>query len=126
MSTDHHAMRVNYRHLGQYVGKNVRVWGKLLRFEGNDSAIVEASDGGNITVQWAPGTTIKELIMPSYQTTTMTDTFVEVIGTVKDHQTIKLMACVNMGSNVDLKLANDTVELMHDPRFYQSMFAPLP
>ncbi|KAF4564678.1 hypothetical protein EYR40_010846 [Pleurotus pulmonarius] len=115
MSTEHHAMRVNYRHLGQYVGKNVRLWGKLLRFEGSDSAIVEASDGGHITVQWAAGTT-----------TTMTDTFIEVIGIVKDHQTIRLMACVNMGSNVDLKLANDTVELMHDPRFYQSMFAPLP
>ncbi|KAJ8509317.1 hypothetical protein ONZ45_g8501 [Pleurotus djamor] len=112
MSTEHHAMRVNYHLMGQYVNKNVRIWCKVLRFEGNNAAIVQASDGGEIKVTWSG--------QPN-----MTDTYVEVIGTVVDASTIKLMACINMGSNVDLKLANDTVELMHDSRFMQKMFAPL-
>jgi len=71
----------------------------------------------------------------------ITDTYVEVIGSVLDGATIKMMACINLGPELgtcslhlrftnralsfasDMKLVNDVVELIHDPRFYESMFS---
>jgi replication factor A3 len=69
------------------------------------------------------------------------DPYVEVIGRVKDVDTVQMLAFVNLGDDLgeflplynsfmilfasihipDMKLVNDTIELIHDPRFYTKM-----
>ncbi|KAF8884884.1 replication factor A protein 3 [Gymnopilus junonius] len=100
--------RVNAARLTDYVGKLVRLACRTLKMDGN-TITVEASDGGQVTVFIPPNANI-------------TDPFIEVIGIVQNPTTVKMAACVNMGSDLDMKLVNDTVELIHDPRFYHKMF----
>ena len=73
------------------------------------------------------------------------DSYVEVIGRVIDANTVQMLAFINLGDDLgkssfplffyrftiyymflfhmsDMKLVNDTIELIHDPRFYQKMF----
>ncbi|KAF9442966.1 replication factor A protein 3 [Macrolepiota fuliginosa MF-IS2] len=101
--------RVNSARLPNFVGKTVRLPCKVVSFNG-PNAIVEASDGGQTTIVLSAGSDIQ-------------DTFVEVVGTVVDSTTIKMMVGVNMGDKLDLKLVNDTIEMMHDPRFQKIFFA---
>jgi len=108
MTSEHLSTRVNSARLQQYIGRTVRLACKTIKFQG-DIAIVEASDGGQV-----------EIRLP--RDANMSDTFVEVIGNVVDASTIKMMACVNLGSELDMKLVNDTIELIHDPKFYNKMF----
>ncbi|KAF9010191.1 replication factor A protein 3 [Cyathus striatus] len=102
--------RVNSAKLPQFVGKTVRLTCKVLRFSA-DTATVLACDGGEVIVH-----------LP--RDSPALDTFVEVVGNVLDATTIKMLSCINMGQDIDLKLVNDTVELIHDPRFYSRMFQP--
>ncbi|OJT08236.1 hypothetical protein TRAPUB_873 [Trametes pubescens] len=74
----------------------------------DDVAIVEASDGGEVEVKM-----LKDVKIDA--------PYIEVIGQVVDERTIKMMGCVQLGLNVDMKLANDVVEVWHDPKF-ASMF----
>lgn len=85
------------------MGRDVRLVGKVRNLRG-DSAIVESSDGGQIEVK-----------LPS--TTNIVDTYVEIVGSAIDSGTIKYKACANFGAELDLKLVNEAIELMHDPRF---------
>ncbi|KAH9171322.1 hypothetical protein EDB89DRAFT_1971945 [Lactarius sanguifluus] len=73
---------------------------------------MEASDGGQVKV----------LLPAPPQPHNVTDTFVEIIGTVVDASTIKFMACINMGSKLDLALVNQVVELTFDPKFRGRLF----
>ncbi|KAJ7741458.1 hypothetical protein DFH07DRAFT_751132 [Mycena maculata] len=73
-------------------------------------ATVEASDGGEVTVTLLPDTHMAS------------DTYYEVLGSVTNPTTIKMYHCIPMGTNLDMKLVDDTVKLMHDPRFYQKIF----
>jgi replication factor A3 len=69
------------------------------------------------------------------------DTYYEVIGSVVNDTTIKMASCTPMGTNLgvcapslvelsprsrdgisDMKLVDDTIKLVHDPRFYKKMF----
>ncbi|KAJ7240461.1 hypothetical protein C8J57DRAFT_1727028 [Mycena rebaudengoi] len=50
--------------------------------------------------------------------------FYEVIGSVANPTTIKMYYCVDMGTDIDMKLVDDTVKLMHDPRFFTKIFSP--
>ncbi|KAF8960304.1 replication factor A protein 3 [Flammula alnicola] len=100
--------RVNSARLADYVGKHIRLPCKALKLDG-ERITVEASDGGQVTVQVASNADI-------------TDTYIEVIGRVTDSTTVQMLACVNLGSDLDMKLVNDTIELIHDPRFYAKMF----
>ncbi|TFK34446.1 replication factor A protein 3 [Crucibulum laeve] len=108
--SEHVSTRVNSARLPFYIGKMVRLPCKILNFN-SASATVQAADGG-------------EVIIRLIADIPMSDTFVEVIGNVVDATTIKMMGCVNLGSDLDLKLVNDTIELIHDPRFYKRMFVP--
>jgi len=99
---EHVAPRVNSARLNNYVGRPVRLTCKVLRLQG-DVAIVEATDGGQIEVRLT-------------RDPNMNDPFVEFIGTVVDSSTLKMMACINLGSDLDMKLANDVVELIHGPQ----------
>jgi len=99
--------RVNSARLGNFIGQTVRLVCKVERVKGM-SAIVRASDQGQV-----------EIKMPVVDQ--LQDTFVEVIGTVEDANVIKMQACVNMGSDLDMDIVNDCIEMTHDPRF-SSMF----
>ncbi|KIM46902.1 hypothetical protein M413DRAFT_265199 [Hebeloma cylindrosporum] len=100
--------RVNSARLVDYVGKHVRLACKALQVDG-DRITVEASDGGQVTVLVLKNEPIES-------------TFLEIIGRVIDPTTVQMLACMNMGSDLDMKLVNDTIELIHDPRFYTTMF----
>ncbi|CEI97015.1 hypothetical protein RMCBS344292_11158 [Rhizopus microsporus] len=88
--------RVNSALREKYVGKTVRLVGKITSFSGN-TAVLEASDHGQVLVnlngesQW--GTQ-----------------YVEVIGQVDQDFTIREFKTTNMGDNFDLDLANKVVE----------------
>jgi len=50
------------------------------------------------------------------------DSYIEVVGRVDDANTVQMLAFINLGDDLDMKLVNDTIELIHDPRFYTKMF----
>ncbi|KDQ58605.1 hypothetical protein JAAARDRAFT_69068 [Jaapia argillacea MUCL 33604] len=105
---EHVSTRVNSARLPQYVGRTVRLACKVLKLQG-ETALVEASDGGQVHVRLTRDANV-------------TDTYIEVIGSVLDESTIKMMACINMGSHLNMQLVNDTIELVHDPRFMGRIF----
>ncbi|KAJ7792392.1 hypothetical protein B0H14DRAFT_2931290, partial [Mycena olivaceomarginata] len=80
-----------------------------ITFNGS-SATVAASDGGQVTVTLLPDTHMAP------------DTYYEVIGSVVNSTTVRMYHYVPMGPNLDMKLVDDTIKLMHDPRFYTEMF----
>ncbi|KAF8068904.1 replication factor A protein 3 [Lyophyllum atratum] len=100
--------RVNSARLPDFVGKTVRLTGKPLQ-RNADFVTVQASDGGEVTVQL-----LRDVIVG--------DSYVEVVGKVVDATTIKMMSLIDLGPDLDMKLVNDTIELIHDPRFYTRMF----
>ncbi|KAI0729841.1 replication factor A protein 3 [Fomitopsis betulina] len=95
--------RVNAARLAQYIGRTVRLTGKVIRSQG-DVAILQAPDGGEVSVKLN-------------RDTHLTSPIVEVIGTVIDAATIKVLAHIDIEDELDLDITNDTVELWHDPRF---------
>ncbi|KAI9507604.1 replication factor A protein 3 [Russula earlei] len=115
MSDDQGSPRVNSARLKNYLGAGhpVRVTGKVLNFSDDEThLLMEAPDGGKIKV----------LLPPPPQTHGVTDTFVEIVGTVVDASTIKHMVCINMGSDLDLNLVNQAIELSFDSKFRGRLF----
>ncbi|KAF8221077.1 replication factor A protein 3 [Tricholoma matsutake] len=108
MSSEHVSTRVNSSRLPKFVGKTVRLACKVLRQSG-DNMTVQASDDGEVLVQHCSNANI-------------TEPYVEIIGKVIDATTIRMLTCTNLGPELDMKLVNDTIELIHDPRFYERMF----
>ncbi|KAF8183111.1 replication factor A protein 3 [Pholiota molesta] len=105
-----HTPRVNSARLVDFVNKDVRLPCKVLKLDG-DRITAEASDGGQVTVTVkAPGNA------------DVSDTYIEVIGRVTNPTTVQMHVCISMGSDLDMKLVNDTIELIHDPRFFSKMF----
>ncbi|KAJ7691722.1 replication factor A protein 3 [Mycena rosella] len=103
--------RVNSALLPRYAGKNVRLTCRPIKFMGS-TATVAAPDGGEVTVTLLPDTHMAP------------DAYYEVIGSVVNPTTIKMYQCIDMGTNLDMKLVDDTIKLMHDQRFYAKMFSP--
>ncbi|KAL5480904.1 hypothetical protein ACEPAI_9845 [Sanghuangporus weigelae] len=101
--------RVNSARLGDFVGRIVRLVCKVERIKGN-SAIVRASDHGQIEV--TSTMPLEELL---------SGTFVEFIGSVEDSSTVKMQACIPLGTDLDMDLANDCINMTHDSRF-QNIF----
>lgn len=69
------------------------------------------------------------------------DSYIEIVGLVVDANTVNMVFSINLGDDLgeflplfglqftyasihmsDMKLVNDTIELIHDPRFYRKMF----
>lgn len=73
---------------------------------------MEAADGGRIKV----------LLPPPPQTHDVKATFVEIVGTVVDATTVKLLTCINLGSQLDLTMVNQVIELTFDPEFKGRLF----
>ncbi|KAJ7461849.1 replication factor A protein 3 [Mycena galericulata] len=103
--------RVNSALLPRFTGKNVRLTCRPVKFVGNTVTVV-ASDGGEVTVTLLPNVNMEP------------EMYCEVVGSVVDPTTIKVYKCIPMGSDLDMKLVDDTVKLIHDPRFYSKMFVP--
>ncbi|TFY68009.1 hypothetical protein EVJ58_g1279 [Rhodofomes roseus] len=100
---EHVSPRVNAARLGDFIGRTVRLTCKVVRSQG-ETAIVQAPDGGELSVRVARDVS---LAVP----------YIEIIGTVVDAATVKMLACIDLGDELDMDLVNDAVELWHDPRF---------
>ncbi|KAG6919662.1 hypothetical protein DXG01_002604 [Tephrocybe rancida] len=126
------SIRVNSARLPEFVGQTVRLAGRVLQ-RSADTMTVEASDGGEVAVQMFQVRFILSLVLPVLKLgadgvmpkmdASSTDPYVEVIGKAVDATTVKMMSVVNLGSDFDLKLANDTIEFMHDKKLFSRMFS---
>ncbi|CAD6569607.1 MAG: hypothetical protein TREMPRED_005329 [Tremellales sp. Tagirdzhanova-0007] len=94
--------RINSRLLSQYKGHTVRLTAKVLKIVG-ETATVQASDGGEIGIHLSREIHIE-------------DTFVEIIGSVKDDLTVKALTNINLGSNIDMKAVQALVEFGNSSR----------
>lgn len=88
--------RINSELREKYVGRTVRLTGKIVSLSGN-SAVLNSTDNGQVLVhlngesQWG------------------TD-YVEVIGQVENDFTLREFKTTNLGNSLDLALANKVVE----------------
>jgi len=114
-ANDHISPRVNSARLKDYVNAShpVRMTGKVLNFSNDETYFtMEAPDGGKIKV----------LLPPPPVTHGVTDTYVEIVGSVVDASTLNYMTCINMGSELDLKYVNDVLIETFSPRFQGRLF----
>ncbi|KAJ8594501.1 replication factor A protein 3 [Rhizopogon salebrosus TDB-379] len=102
--SDQISMRVNAGRLASLTGNTVRLPCKVLRLS-DDTAIVEASDGGQVEIQ--------------RKNIEVTGTYIEVVGTVVNASSIKALAAIPLDSDgeLDMKLVNDVIELTFESRF---------
>ncbi|GAA6040492.1 hypothetical protein JCM8097_005432 [Rhodosporidiobolus ruineniae] len=90
--------RVNAAKLAEFgPGKIVRLIGKVISLD-DDTAILQASDGGQVTVKLNG--------MNTYS-----DSFVEVIGTITESDAMKELSSLNLGDNIDMAAADKVVQL---------------
>ncbi|KAJ6547552.1 hypothetical protein B0H19DRAFT_953877 [Mycena capillaripes] len=101
-------IRVNSALLPRFVGKAIRLTCRPSKLTAAGWTVL-ACDGGEVTV-----TLLSDQLSP--------DAYFEVIGTVLNPTTIKMHRNVNLGNDLDMDLVNDTINLMHDPRFYSKIF----
>ncbi|KAL1745657.1 replication factor A protein 3 [Schizophyllum fasciatum] len=102
---------VNYARLSSFQGKQVRLICKLKTVSGlsGSSMNVQTTDDGEVVVT-----------VPS--STQPTSAYLEVIGLVQDSSTVKWMGHIELGDDIDMKLANDMIEQMHRPMFWQTTY----
>ncbi|RDX47243.1 replication factor A protein 3 [Polyporus arcularius HHB13444] len=100
---DQRSPRVNKALMANYKGQTVRLIAKLITFK-DGRAIVEASDGGQV-----------EVSLP--RNDSLDCQYLEIIGKVEDERTIKMLGHVKFGDDVDMKLAEQVVQIWHDPKF---------
>eukprot|EP00903_Cladosiphon_okamuranus_P014002 g13021.t1 len=92
--------RVNGSVLDQYVGNNVCVVGRVVSHsEGASESVLETSDGKNVTIKMAPGST-------------WTSQYVEVIGHLHEDLTVEEFKTSDFGDSFDLATYEKTVQLM--------------
>ncbi|RSH88075.1 uncharacterized protein EHS24_000602 [Apiotrichum porosum] len=94
--------RVNSKFLSDHRGQTVRLTAKVLKLVG-DTATVEASDGGEVAIMLSRDMHIE-------------DTYVEIIGSVKDDLTVKALTSINLGNTLDMKAVNAVVEYAHSSK----------
>ncbi|GFZ46118.1 hypothetical protein JCM24511_04364 [Saitozyma sp. JCM 24511] len=94
--------RVNAKTLGQHVGQTVRLTAKVLQLSG-DKATVESSDGQKVGIHLS-------------RDMHLSDGYVEIIGTVKDDNTIKALTNIDLGNSLDMKAVDHIVEFAHSSK----------
>ncbi|KAN0108959.1 hypothetical protein V8E52_009742 [Russula decolorans] len=115
MSVESVSPRVNSARMRNFIGAShpIRLTGKVLNFADDETYVnMEAADGGRVKV----------LLPPPPQAHDVTATFVEIVGTVVDATTVKLLTCINMGAQLDLAMVNQVIELTFDPEFKGKLF----
>ncbi|KAE9395844.1 hypothetical protein BT96DRAFT_794249, partial [Gymnopus androsaceus JB14] len=101
--------RVNSAILPRFQGQMVRVPCKILTTTDN-TVTVQTSDGGEVLVKFTGDSDI-------------TTTYVEIIGHVVDATTVKKAGVINLGSELDMQLVDKVIKLIHDPRFFSTIFS---
>ncbi|KAF9072853.1 replication factor A protein 3 [Rhodocollybia butyracea] len=101
--------RVNSAILPRFIGQIVRIPCKILTTTEN-TVTVQTSDGGEILVKFTGDSGI-------------TTTFVEIIGHVVDATTVRKAGVINLKSDLDLQVADKVIKLIHDPRFFSTIFS---
>ncbi|KAL1735194.1 hypothetical protein EV714DRAFT_243993 [Schizophyllum commune] len=111
---EHISPFVNYAKLSSFTGKQVRLICKLKnpKFSSPREMKVETTDGGEVVV----------VVATKPEDTQPTSVYLEVIGLVQDSSTIKLAGLIELGDEIDMKLANDMIEQMHRPMFWQTTY----
>ncbi|TXT06076.1 hypothetical protein VHUM_03549 [Vanrija humicola] len=94
--------RVNSKHLSEHRGQVVRLTAKVIRLVG-DTATVEASDGGEVSASHTQDMHIE-------------DTYVEIIGNVKEDLSIRALTSINLGNTLDMSAVNAVVEYTHSSK----------
>ncbi|PPQ76137.1 hypothetical protein CVT26_011806 [Gymnopilus dilepis] len=93
-----------------FQGKIVRLTCKVVEINLEDEIlVVEASDGGEVKILNNRNVNVK-------------DPIIEVVGKVVGERCVAMASCVNLGKALDLKLVDDTIKLIHDPRFFGKLF----
>ncbi|KAK3373710.1 replication factor A protein 3 [Lasiosphaeria ovina] len=90
--------RITCSYLDSYVGKNVIVVGKVVQIRG-DEAVIDAD--GNITAHLN-----RECHLAA-------GNGVQIIGKVNPDLSVKVLSSLDLGTNVDLSLANLVAEVSH-------------
>ncbi|KAJ7064900.1 replication factor A protein 3 [Mycena amicta] len=104
------SMRVNSALLKRYQNQTIRLPCKLIKSQGN-RLTVATSDGGQVTINIATDPNM------------VSDEYYEILGSVVDGTTVKLLQCISLGKDIDMALVDDAIKLMHDSRFYETLFA---
>ncbi|KAJ7273702.1 replication factor A protein 3 [Mycena haematopus] len=102
------SQRVNSSLLPRFVGQVVRLACRPIKLTAAGWT-VQASDGGEVTI-----TLMSDKLSA--------DSFYEVIGNVANPTTIKMYRSMKLEGDLDMALVNDTINLMHDPRFFNKIF----
>ncbi|KAK7437132.1 hypothetical protein VKT23_018755 [Stygiomarasmius scandens] len=110
MSENNTSPRVNSALMAKYVGQHVRLACKVLTTTDN-TATVLCSDGGEVLVKFPGGGS------------DISTTFVEIVGKVVDESTIQKACCINLGSELDMQLVNRTIEIIHQPKYFNNIFS---
>ncbi|THH28975.1 hypothetical protein EUX98_g5218 [Antrodiella citrinella] len=105
---DHVTPRVNFAQHSKFVGRTVRVAGKVKKTNHDQTLVLECSDGGEILAKMSM----------EHQVDTA---FVELIGQVLEPGVLKVRAVISLSDDMDTKILNYVAELWHDPK-YESMF----
>jgi replication factor A3 len=112
----HILARVNAARLAQYKGQTIRLTGKVVRMDG-DTAVIEASDGGQVSHLSPPATCSGMQSMPIvtdasvflddeqveiklHREANISDPYVEILGKVNDDLTVKVFSSMNLGSDL--------------------------
>merc|ERR1712137_1231383 len=80
--------RVNAATISAYVGKNVRIVGRVSQKPANGQAVLTSSDGQEVYVSTLPTSE-----------STWTDQYMEVIGSVQQDSSINEVFSTNFGNN---------------------------
>ncbi|KAK4049147.1 hypothetical protein OIV83_004334 [Microbotryomycetes sp. JL201] len=92
--------RLNSARLGDYIGRNVRIVGKVISRDG-DTVTLELSDKGQVQVKLNRDSNHR-------------DAYVEVIGRVERLDLVQELTSCNMGDQIDMDLMDRVVELTHN------------
>ncbi|TFK73508.1 replication factor A protein 3 [Pluteus cervinus] len=112
MSTEFISTRVNSARLADYQGQMVRLACRVGKLSDGNATVV-AADGGEVSI-----------LIGRLPVLEISDHFIEVIGKVENATTIRMLNLVNLGNELDLGLVNDTIEFIHDPKYYNRIFRP--
>ncbi|TFK19137.1 hypothetical protein FA15DRAFT_602098 [Coprinopsis marcescibilis] len=97
---------VNSALLPHWVGKAVNLPCRTAKFHDNGSLTVAAADGGHVSVR------VIKVDEPA-----LAQTYIDITGKVLNATAIQILAVRGMGFDLDMKLLNDTISIIHGERF---------